>query len=99
MRNVRWWLPTTLALVLIAFYLGILAESARTTEIVLPDDVPATIAVTPTANHWRTAVATTSTDRFGDDGWLVPLAAVGALAGAAFLVARLAVLVARRVRA
>lgn len=90
---------TLFAVALLAFYAGVALEAGRTTlQVELPDSMPpiTTIGRAGGAHGaWVTetvATAQSHTDR------LERLASAGALLGAVFLLARLAVIVARQIR-
>ena len=91
-------LLTVLAVALVAFYAGVIVDSARTTadSISLPEFAPATTTV---PQGTRVIVDTTLTVGESHPDPVLTAAAIGAALGALFLLARLVVFVVRRTRA
>jgi hypothetical protein len=91
-------LLTLLAIAMIAFYAGVWVDAARTTdhEISIPEVMPPIQQVPPGGVR---VVDTTYAVAESDSNPLFTAAAIGAIAAALFLLARLGVIVVRRVRA
>jgi hypothetical protein len=92
---------TAIALALLAFYAGVALEAGRTTRSTLqfPDTLPpiTTIGRGGGAHSvWVTDTVVATAQSRTD--WLHTLATAGALVGAAFLLARLAIVVVRQIR-
>ena len=90
-------LLTLAAVAMVAFYGGVIVDAARTPDdsIALPDVLPTTI---PTVPRSTVHVFYTSTTGESHADPVLTAAAIGAIVGAAFLLARLVVVVARRAR-
>lgn len=99
--TMRWRLLTFAAVAMVAFYAGAVVDGSGTTapltpaSISVPDSIPVVPAVPPGSVRvsWTYATAESHSDP------LLTAAAIGAVAAALFLLARGAVLVARRARA
>ena len=89
---------TIVAVVLIAFYAGVLVDVSRTTGDAI--SIPKTFEIVPT-NAPESGRATEATFFFAESrpDPVLEAAAIAAIVAALFLLARLAVIVARRVRA
>jgi hypothetical protein len=96
-RAVKLRLLTVVAVALVAFYAGVIVHSARTTSdaIVVPKVAPVTLTVPDNA---RVVVADTYTVSESHSDPVRTAAAIGAAAGALFLLGRLVVIVVRRGR-
>ena len=97
----KWRLLTLAAVAMVAFYAGVVVDGARTTASATPASisVPESIPVVPSAPSrsvrvsWSYATAESHSDP------LLKAAAIGTVVAMLFLLARAAVLVARRARA
>jgi hypothetical protein len=97
-RAMKLRLLTVLAVALVAFYGGVIVDSARapSDSIIVPKVAPVTLTV---PDHARVVVADTYAVSESDSDWVLTAAAIGAAVGALFLLARLVAIVARRGRA
>jgi hypothetical protein len=96
-RAMKLRLLTVLAVALVAFYGGVIVDSARapSDSLIVPKVAPVTLTV-PESAHVVVADTYTVSE---SDSWVLTAAAIGAAIGALFLLARLVVFVVRRGRA
>jgi hypothetical protein len=92
---------TAIALALLAFYAGVALEAGRTTQATLqiPDTLPPFTTIARgggTHSVWVTDTAVATAQSRTD--WLQTFATAGGLVGAAFLLARLAIVIVRQLR-
>jgi hypothetical protein len=89
---------TAFAIALLAFYAGVALEAGRTTlQIEFPDTAPPITTIGRGGGSHDVWVTETVATAQSHTDWLQTLATAGALVGAAFLLARLAIMVVRQI--